>query len=64
MGRCSLYRDLKYISQPCLDHVGTKEKPPLPNLEEELIMFACHLLKNEEESRLFPHSTLPLMVKL
>lgn len=51
------------LAWPCRDQ-KKKKKPPLPNLEEELMMDACHLLKNEEESCFFPHSTLPLMVKL
>ena len=37
------------LAWPCRD-----KKTPQPNLEEELMMEARRLLKNEEESGLFP----------
>ena len=37
------------LAWPCRD-----KKTPQPNLEEELMLEAWRLLKNEEESSLFP----------
>ena len=44
---------------PCRD-----KKTPLPNIEEEMIMEAWRLLKNEEEGGLFPLPTFLLVIKL
>ena len=44
---------------PCRD-----EKTLPPDMEEELIMEAWYLLKNEEEVSLSPLPTFPLIIKL
>ena len=53
--------------QSLLDHVGTRTPlpdPAPPDVEEELMMEAWHLLKNEQEGGLLPLPTFPLIIKL
>ena len=45
------------LALPCV-----YKKTPLPDLEQELMMEVCHLLKNKEEGGLFPLSTFVLIL--
>ena len=47
------------LALPCM-----YKKTPLPNLEKELMVEVCHLLKNMEEGGLFSLSTFLLILKL
>ena len=49
--------------QSHFDYVRTRKLPPAPSVEEELMMEAWCLLKNEEEGGFPPFPSFPLIIK-